>query len=156
MKKIFFTLYSKLSMSDTIKRIADLLVHEHVNFYTNPNSLRSTHVPFPIVSIDKRMFTRKNWVGLNPFIYISSIEIFFRELNIKETQIDVRIDQCRAIVMYLSSLGLMLLVALAIPVLWVGIAFFVSIAILTHLFIFSFCIKRLIKSEILKEISEGN
>ncbi len=156
MKKIHFRLYSKLSIIDTIKRIADLLVCEHVSFYADQNSIKSNHVPFPIVSIDKRMFTRKNWVGLNPFIYTSSIEMFFTELSARERQIDVSVDQHRAIVMYLCSLCLILFVAFAIPVLWVGISFFFFLAVFTRLFVFDLCIKKLIKPEILNEITERN
>ena len=156
MKKITLRLCSKLSIGDTIRRIADLLAHEHVNFNTSPNSIRSTHVPFPIVNFDKRMYTRKNWVGLNPFIFISTIEIFFKELNTKETGVDICIDQQRAIIIYLCLLCLILLVALAIPILWGGISFFFFIAIVTRLFIFNLCIRKLIKSEIVNEITERN
>jgi hypothetical protein len=134
--------------------MGDLLAYEHVSFHADPDSIKSTHVPFPIVSLDKRMFSRKNWVGINPFIYISSIEMFFAELNTKETQIHVNVGQQRAIALYLCCLCLILFVALAIPILWVGIAFFFSIAILTRLFIFNLCIKKLIKSEVLNEITE--
>ncbi len=90
-------------MSDTIKRIGDLLVYEHVSFDATQDSIKSTHIPFPIVGFDKKMYTRKNWVGINPFIYISSIEMFFRESTTKETQIDISIDQYRTIVIYLFS-----------------------------------------------------
>jgi hypothetical protein len=148
MKRIHFRLYSKLSVSDAMKRIGDLFVSEHVGFYANPDSIKSTHVPFPIVSIDRRMFSRRNWVGINPFIYISSIEVFFTELNTKETQIDVSINQRRAIVLYLGFLCLTLFVALAIPVLWVRISFFFSMSVFTRLFVFDLCIKRLIRSEL--------
>lgn len=154
MKKINFRLYSKLCMNDTIKRIAGLLSYEHVSFDAGPNSIKSTHVPFPIVSLDKRMFSRKNWVGINPFIYISSIEMFFTESTTKETQIDISVDQYRTIVLYSFSLITMLYVAIALPNLWLGISFFFSMAFLTRLFIFNLCVKKLIRGEILNAIRE--
>jgi hypothetical protein len=143
-------------MIDTIKRITDLLACEYVGFRADQNSIKSTHVPFPILNIDKRMYTRKNWVGINPFIFISGIEIFLTESNIRETQIDIIVDQNRAILIYLFILCITLLVALAIPILWIGISLFLFIGIITHLFVFNVCVKRLIKSEILNEIMERN
>jgi len=154
MKKISFRLYSKLSVVDTIKKIAGLLACEHVSFNTDQNFIKSTHIPFPIVNVDQRMYTRKNWVGINPFIFITGVEIFLTELDTKETQIDIGVDQNRAILIYLCFLCLVLLVALAIPILWVGISFFFLIAIVTGFFIFNVCIKGLIKSEIVKAIME--
>jgi hypothetical protein len=148
MKKIHFSLFSNLSVSETTRRLAEFFTSEHISFNANPNSLRSTSIPFPIVNFDRRMYTRKNWVGINPFIFISGIEMFFTESNTKETQVDVTIDEYRTIVMYLCYLCLILLVAVALPVLWVGISFFFFMAVFARLFVFDLCIKRLIKSEI--------
>jgi hypothetical protein len=154
MKKIHFRLYSKLPMIDTIRRITELLACEYVGFHADQNSIKSTHVPFPILNIDKRMHTRKNCVGINPFIFISGIEIFLKEINTRKTQIDISVDQDRAILIYLFILCITLLVALTIPILWIGISLFLFIGIFTRFFVFNICIKRLIKSEILNKIGK--
>ena len=152
-KKLFIKINSPLCINDAKKRIENLLTYENVDFSVQPNSIRSTYIPIPLVNFDKRLYTRKNWVGINPFIYISGLEILFTELSATETRIEINIDQRRAIFFYCMFLCLVFLVALALPTIWASISCFLFIAISSYLLVFLLCIKKLLRYEILKVLN---
>jgi hypothetical protein len=156
MKNITFTLNTVVSTNDTIMRISNLLTSEHVKFQADLNSVRSKEIPLPLLSFDKRLYTKRNWVGINPFIFVSEINFFIKESHFQQTQIDITICQRRAIVMYLSFIFLLFFVLIEAAldnhiypnILTLLLIIAVIMPILVHLFIFEFCIKGLIKSEI--------
>ena len=78
---IVIKLRSNLSLSNTLKQIEDLFSHESITFYSDSDSITSTDIPLPILSLDRRMYTRKNWMGINPFIFITSIKVSLSKLN---------------------------------------------------------------------------
>jgi len=161
MERIDFTLHTKLSVNAAIAQISNLLASEHISFQTDLNSIRSKEIPLPFSSFNKRLYTRKNWVGINPFIFISEINIIIKEFNLQQTQIDVTICQKRAIIMYVFFISLLFYVLITaalsknIPptILILVLILLVIILILMRFFIFDLCIKRLIKSEIVNAIT---
>ena len=160
MKNITFTLNTVLSTSEAIMRISNLLTSEHVNFQADLNSIRSEEIPIPLFSFDKRLYTRRNWVGINPFIFVSGVDFLIKEPCSKQTQINITICQGRAILMYVFFVLFFLCIMVAAifenrlypNILTFLIIFAVTVPILVHLFIFEYCIKKLIKSEIIDTI----
>ncbi|HXX36088.1 MAG TPA: hypothetical protein VEM15_16580 [Thermodesulfobacteriota bacterium] len=156
MKNITFTLNTGLSANDAMIRISNFLTSEHVDFQADLNSVKAEGIPIPLFSFDKRLYTKRNWVGINPFIFVSGVNFLIKESHSKQIQIDVNIRQGRAIFMYVFFVLFFLCIMAAavldsylypnILILLLIIA--VTLPILVHLFIFELCIKRLIKSEI--------
>jgi hypothetical protein len=161
MEEISFALTTKRSLKEAITQISDLLTAEDVRFRVESNSIRSTWMPIPIWSFDKRFRTRRNWVGINPFIFISGINFFLKESNPEQTEIDITINRRRGIAAFLLFIGLLwsltisaLLDGPAPPAILIILpSADVILPILGYLFIFKLCIKRLIKSEIIKAVS---
>jgi hypothetical protein len=161
MKNITFTLNTVLSTSDAIMRISNLLTSEHVNFQADLNSIRSKEIPLPFWNFDKRLYTKRNWIGINPFIFASGVNFLIKESHFQQTQIDITIYQRRAIFMYVLFIFLLFCVLIAAAfdnyiypnILTLLLVIAVIIPILVHLFIFELCIKRLLKSEILDAIA---
>ena len=152
MRNINFTLNSDLSIAETTKTLTDLLMSEDIGFSVNQNIITTNHIPLPLAYRD--LHTKKNWVGMNPFVYISSMEITLIQINNVETQIRVNIDQQRAILLYLLYLCLVLMVVIAAQILLAGVLLFLLMAIISYVFLFSLMIKRLIKSEMVRNITK--
>ncbi len=153
MNKIKYTIQSDHSIKSALRGIEDLFNYESIKFLSDSNSIRSVQIPMPIVSFDRRFYSKKNWIGINPFIYISSIEINFKKPSTGKVIVDITIGQKRTFIIYLIVLLLTGMVAINLPNYWAGISLFSLVAIFT--FIFKVCVKKLIKYEIFYSL-EGN
>jgi len=79
-----------------------------------PGGLRSTRIAFPILGTDRRGYTRRNWVGINPFVSLSGIEATFSRGPHGRTDIALRLDRTRSLgwgAYFLSIAGLIAVVA---------------------------------------------
>jgi hypothetical protein len=56
-------------------RLTDLLKAEGIRFELAGAGARSTSIPLAIFSFDPVQYTWRNWVGLNPFVWFSSIDV---------------------------------------------------------------------------------
>jgi len=72
-----FHIASLDSPDEALPKIARLLEEEYVEFEIERNAIRSTRTPVTFVNIDRRNFSRLNWVGMNPFVYVTGIEVEF-------------------------------------------------------------------------------
>ena len=158
MKKNDYTLNANMPLNDAIVRISDLLDSEHVSYKAEANIIGSTEIPLPFWSWDKRLYTRKNWIGFNPFIFISSIDFILKEISQKETHIEVIINQKRAMFLFrffcFLFLGIMVAVLLSANDLFeilVPFLIFSAMLFIAWLFIFRHSIN-LIKTEIIKAL----
>lgn len=156
MNKIKYTIKSDRSINSVLRRIEDLFNYESLKFLSDSNSIRSVKIPMPIVSFDRRFYSKKNYIGINPFIFISSIEINFKKPSTEKVIVDINIDQSRAFIIYLIVLLLTGMVAINLPNYWSGISLFSLVAIFTFIFIFKVCVKKLIKYEIFHTLEGKN
>lgn len=105
-------------------------------------------------SHDKRLYSRLNFVGVNPFIFMSGIDLSFREFDAAETQLEIDVNSFRSTLF----LGIILLVSVIgsflLPSFGYRILFVISSGALGYLFIFQLCLKRLIKTELSKVASQ--
>jgi hypothetical protein len=156
-KEYSFLLESELPVKKVIEQLTALLASEHISSEVDGSTIRSKEIPLPFLSFDRSLHTRKNWTGVNPFIVITKISFFLKELNLGQTQVDVTIDQKRAIILYVFYISLVFLVLIKAALssdfpLKILILLAIIIPILVRLFIFDLCIKKLIKSEIVKAL----
>lgn len=151
MNSIYWTIAVDLPVRDAVRRMEKLLGNESVRFIVDENamSITSTRIPFPMIGIDMRLYSRKNWVGVNPFVFVSGIEIAFVKTGRDSTRLDVSIDLRRTLVLYCCMVVILLLVAASFPAWWVGFLFLVLASGILHQVLFRFLAKHLIGIEIL-------
>ena len=121
------------------ERFEALLSKEGVEYRTSDLSIASTRTPFVLLSIP--------WVGFNPFVYISGIDVLFKPSDGRVTNVTVRVDRLRAFLfagLGIASAG-MAATAMSEPA---GILFFVGFASATWFGIVSFVGGYLIRKEI--------
>jgi hypothetical protein len=111
-----------------LERIKDLLTAEGVKFKQIDLQLKSTRTPIAILSIQPVLYTRRNWVGLNPFIFISKIVINAKQSNNTDVVLEILINRLRAYILaiFLSILGYFVGRAMPQPagaLLFVGVVF---------------------------------
>ena len=93
-----FELKSRLAPREALSRIGNLLAEEGVKFKEEAElSLVSTATPIVILSVQTRLYSRKNWVGLNPFVYITAIRVDCKRDGSNGTTIELRINRRRAL-----------------------------------------------------------
>lgn len=144
----------KITLTMALRRLSKLLDDAFVKYRVDHDSITSTSVPFAVLSIDPRMYTRKNWLGINPFIFISGIKIIGTRESDNETVLEIIIDRGRTISIYCLLITNIGIVSCFLPALWAGIAFFFAFNIICFLCMFPL-IARLIKSEIVDATSRS-
>lgn len=147
MRHVAFTLISSLTPGTALKKIMQLFDQEAVRYEATECVLRSTKVPFAVFTLDPRMYSRRNWLGLNPFVFASRIVVTAKEDPGGQTMLDVLVDRSRAIGMYLVGMINVLVVAAALPEWWGRLALILFFAIALFLFFLRFP-SRAIREEI--------
>jgi len=77
-------------------RIENLLTVEGVQFRTANLSLSSTATPIAVLGIQRRFYSRRNWVGLNPFAFVSGIDVRCEVHKDDGTRVFITVDRFRA------------------------------------------------------------
>jgi hypothetical protein len=75
MKPKTHILSSQLSAETTIARIGGLLAKEGVQYRIEGLSIFSTSTPIALLSFQRNRYSKRNWVGLNPFTFISGVDV---------------------------------------------------------------------------------
>lgn len=151
-KNMKIAIKTKLTKQGIIGRIEKLFTDESIKFKSDSDSICSQRVALTILGIDPRKYSRKNWLGINPFTYISQIKVSISEIKDNNVILNISINQTRAVVLLLIALSLFAGVAFQLPEAWIGILFFSFFASLSTSYIFWLCIHRLIKREIINSI----
>jgi hypothetical protein len=100
MRRKTFTVNTNLPPDDALRRLAQLLESEGVKIDREESGIRSLRTPIPLLNVDPRLYSRRNWVGINPFALLTSVEMK-ATANSSGTAINVLIDR-RRIVMLLA------------------------------------------------------
>jgi hypothetical protein len=115
-----------LTAEEASKRIADLLSKEGVNYEVSNLAITSTMTPIVVFGIQRRLYSQYNWVGINPFAFISGVNVRCEPRNAGNSLITVRVNRGRAFlwVTYWGLCSLLAAGAIAGPggaVLFVGV-----------------------------------
>jgi fatty acid desaturase len=81
-----------------MQRIENLFAREGVQFSRDQLSIKSTETPLAILGIQRRLYSRRNWVGLNPFAFVSGVEVRCESGESRVVRIGVHIDQFRTFI----------------------------------------------------------
>ncbi len=109
-----------------MRRIGALFAQERVEYRSAGLSIFSTRTPIALLSFDPKLYSRANWVGLNPFTFVSGIDVRCESGTNGVTKISVHIHQFRTVVWVLFWASCSGLAASAMPlpggvILFVGV-----------------------------------
>ena len=102
--------------------------------------------PTPLVSLDRRWFSKNNWTGFNPFVWVSGIDVKFDETRNVAT---IVIHRARTILYLLGGILMDLIVVFNAPAI---LSLFVSVVLAIILSQIWFGSKTLIKNEIIDSL----
>jgi hypothetical protein len=94
--KLTWRFDSELSRSKVAHALGDLLAKEGVEARSEGNSLRSTSIAQPILGFDPRLYSRRNPVGLNPFVFFDRVTFDFDTNG--RTQVSMNLGLKRAVI----------------------------------------------------------
>jgi hypothetical protein len=136
-----------LTAEEASMRVADLFSKEGVNYVVSALGITSTGTPIAVFGIQRRLYSRHNRVGLNPFAFVSGVNVRFESKNSTDSMVIVRVNRGRAFlwVAYWSLSSLLAAAAMPQPG---GVLLFVGVTCAAWLGIVMFLGSYLIKEEI--------
>jgi len=131
------------------KRIGGLLSKEGVDYTATDLSISSVRTPIAVFWwIQPKLYSRNNRVGLNPFVFVSGVDLRFMEGENGLTRVTVRVNRFRTLLWVVSYITCSGFAAVAMPELWGAIALIAGVACAAWLGIVEFLGGYLIKKEI--------
>jgi hypothetical protein len=110
-----FELVCQLPARAVLERIEGLLSKEQVEYKSDNLSVTSTKTPIVFFSFDRRLYSRANRVGLNPFTYVDSVDVRCEPADHGLTKVIVHVNRFRAFVLAAFWVANAALVAAAMP-----------------------------------------
>lgn len=146
MKKTYI-LSSRLSAETTIARVEDLLAKAGVQGRTEGLSIFSISTPIALLSFQRTHYSDRNWVGLNPFTFISGVDVRCQSDKSGLTEINVQVNKERTFLWVAFSVVSSGLAASAMPE-PDGAILFIAVTLAAWFGLVSFLGGYLIKKEI--------
>lgn len=142
---------SPLETREAFERIERLLAHENVEYIAKGLRVASTSTPIIFLGLQPKLYTRKNWVGLNPFAFITSVDVQCESAEGAPARIKVCINRRRSIlhVVFWGACGALMARVMPQPA---GVILFVMMVLVAWLCIVKYLGGRLVKREILNEL----
>lgn len=97
------------------ERIEALLSKEGVKYRATDLSVASIRTPIAVIGIEPKLYSRSNWFGINPFTFISGIEVQCEERDNELTAVTVRVNRLRAFLWVAFWIACSILAARAMP-----------------------------------------
>ena len=144
-----FYLVADAEPQTVIELVSSLLSKRSVKHSINNNQIVSTNIPiwFFMLRYSRRLYSRDNFVGVNPFIYIDNIKINVETELEKKTKLDITVTQIRSYMPFVFIMSMAFAIWTARVETFAG-WFFVIIAVLYYLFTFHLVIGKLLPGEI--------
>jgi len=143
----FFNLLTNKSIEETSEILSDLLEYENVKYKKTANEIFSLSTPFPFFNFDRRAYSRRNWVGINPFVYISGIKIILKSRE-NFTALTIELDRMRSYAILVCFLIFIGISAVNFSNGGFGFLFFSTSSVLAYFAVLYFLSYKLIKDEI--------
>lgn len=128
-RKAVCNLPEGLSGNIALDRIEAVLTAEHVQVERSLDAICSTRIPAPLLGIDPRLYSRRNWVGMNPFLCLSSVVVRLLPDANKPAQVEITLSRARGFVRFGLAVVLFACVATAVSLVpnigafaWLGAA----------------------------------
>ncbi len=142
-----YELICRLPAQVASEQIEVLLSKEGVRYRTADLCVTSVRTPIAVLSIQPKLYSHSNWVGINPFVYISGVVVRLVPVDDCITKITIRVNRLRAILFAALGIAIGFLAARAMPE-PLGTLFFLGFACVTWLGMVSFFGGYLVKKEI--------
>jgi len=150
-----YELISLLPAQTVLYRIGDLLAKERVKYKILNSSVITIQTPLVLLGLDPRLYSRNNWTGLNPFAYISGIEVRCEANDNGLTRVVIHINRFRAFVWVACCVACSSLAASAMPLPEGAIVGF-GLPFAAWFGIVSFVGGYLVKKETVEHLKDGN
>jgi hypothetical protein len=148
-----YELLCRLPARTASERIEALLSKEGVKYKTADLSVASTRTPIAVIGIEPKLYSRSNWVGVNPFTFVSGVEVQCEQRDNELTKVTLRVNRLRAFLWVAFWIACSALAARAMPepggAVWV-----VAVACAAWFGIVSFLGGHLVKKEISDRLKE--
>jgi len=141
---ITYSLRSSLPPDAARDRVAALLTAERVRYTQTPDGLQSTRTPYGL-NVQRVWYTRRNWVGLNPFAHVSGVQITFAPADVT-----VHVNRTRALYLAAPYMAGCLLTPF-LP--WPGVVALLAGCTGLTWFVASYVAGHLLKAEIERELN---
>lgn len=110
-----YSFVTRLSAEDSLRQIRTLLSTASVDYDSNGFQISSKETPLPILNFDRRLYSRRNWIGINPFVYVSGVNVQCEVSDNGGTRVTVEINRARAFLFAVLAIILGCVVAVAMP-----------------------------------------
>lgn len=149
-----YELVCPLSAHAALERIKALLSKEWVEYRAAGLSVTSTRTPIVFVNFDPRLRSRSNWVGVNPFVCVSGIDVRCESGGNGLTRVILRINRFRAVFLLAWWVVLSFVAAFSMtePA---GALFFIGSVCASWFVMVHFLWGYLIKREISDQLNDG-
>ena len=128
-----------------------MLLHEGVRFKVGDLFISSTNTPIVVLGVQSKLYTRKNRVGINPFAFISSVDVKFEPADGNTTKVTISVNLRRALLFFAFWVICGYLIARSMPR-PSGVIFFASLSAVAWLGVVSFLGGYLVKNVIDNEL----
>ena len=142
-----YEIFCQLPADAAAKRIEALLYKEGVKCRVSDLSITSVRTPIAVLGIQPRLYSHSNWVGLNPFTFVSGVDVRCKQGDDGLTKVTISVNRLRALLWVTFWGACSLLAASAMPEPG-GAIFFIGITSSAWFAIVSFLGGYLIKKEI--------
>jgi hypothetical protein len=136
-----------------LERIERLLSKEGVEHRAADLSVTSVRTPIAVLGIQPTLYSHSNWVGLNPFTFVSGVDVHCEQVDSGLTKVTVRVDRLRAFLWLAFWVWCSILAAIAMPEPG-GAILVIGVACAAWFGIVSFLGGYLIKKEISDRLSD--
>ena len=143
-----FRLKSDKDIGKTIEILRELFEYENLIFQISENSIYTQKTPLPLMSYDRRSYSRRNWVGINPFVFVSGVKILIESNQANLCDLTVVLDKKRSYAIFIALSSCWLWASVGVPNGYWGDIIFCFISALAALLVLHLLPYRLIKSEI--------
>jgi len=109
-----FNLSTETPAPECIILLSELFGQESVLFQCEGQTIQTTATPIAFVGADRRLYSRNNWVGVNPFVFVSEVYISLKNTD-ESTEVEVVVGKRITLIIYCVAAIVFLVVASVIP-----------------------------------------
>jgi hypothetical protein len=149
-----YKLVCQLPAQAAMERIKTLLSKEGVEYREANLAVTSIRTPIAVLGIQPRLYSHSNWVGVNPFTFVSGVDVRCEEGGDGLTNVTVRVNRFRALIWASFWVTCSLFAATAMPE-PAGAIFVIGIACVAWFGIVSFLGGYLINKEISERLKDA-
>lgn len=148
-----FELSSPLPYHTVSERMEAMLSKEGVEYTATNLAIASVRTPIVVLGIQPKLYSHGNWVGINPFAFVSGVDLRFKQDEEGHTRVTVRVNRSRGLLWVAFWMTCGSLAARAMPESG-GVILLAGIACAAWFGIVSFLGGHLIKKEIADHLSD--